>query len=484
MTTEQNKYIYRSLLLAVAAVLMLPVLLVEYVPLVDFPNHLARAYIFHHYEQVPEFQATYRKLFEPIPDLGIEMALAAVLPFVSLPAAGRIYLLLIIAVFVAGCHLLGVAIQKEPTYLALPCCFFVYNSMLLYGMVNYVLGVGLFAVALACWLSWREEWNLWRAAAVTLLVAAAYLTHLTAYGFLGVAFVVVSAWQYARENESIRTIAAGLLPLVPPALFFLWYMRGSGKSGEILWNSLTGKLIGSLSLLSSYDYRLDAFVLIVLVAVGAAILRWSRRWRIAWPTFAAGWFLFFLYLAFPLEVLTSSAADVRMIAPAALLVVLSVRFELPATTAGVLLAVWLVTATLRVGGIGATWMGVDRRIAAEIERMRVLPPNASVYPVFIPPADRFAAKSERGFEHLALYAVTERHATVPTLFGFGGVSIYFREKPTLLSPLYSPVTEWRANLKNYDFVWSYGLDEPLGAELDKDFSAVYQADGFALWRHR
>ena len=68
---------------SVCAFLCLPLLSVTYPPLVDYPNHLARAHVLYHYADVPAYQARYYKVLEPIPNLAIDLVVPVLLPFGS-----------------------------------------------------------------------------------------------------------------------------------------------------------------------------------------------------------------------------------------------------------------------------------------------------------------------------------------------------------------------------------------------------------------
>src|SRR5215216_6470662 len=104
------------LLLCLAGVLLcLPVVFTNYVPLVDYPNHLARAYILHSYDQVPAYRAEYRVALGPLPNLAVDLVVVVGLSFFGLPAAGKIFLITTVLLFVAGCHRLGRAIHGSPT---------------------------------------------------------------------------------------------------------------------------------------------------------------------------------------------------------------------------------------------------------------------------------------------------------------------------------------------------------------------------------
>jgi hypothetical protein len=56
---ESARGLYRFAFVLALVVLGLRVLLITYPPLVDYPNHLARAYILNHYNDVSLYQTQY-----------------------------------------------------------------------------------------------------------------------------------------------------------------------------------------------------------------------------------------------------------------------------------------------------------------------------------------------------------------------------------------------------------------------------------------
>ncbi|HVF66685.1 MAG TPA: hypothetical protein VM914_03425 [Pyrinomonadaceae bacterium] len=488
-----QKASYRLLLCLTAALLCAPVVFTTYVPLVDFPNHLARAHILHFYEQVAAYQASYAPAPAPLPNLAVDVIVTQLLRFFTLLTAARIFLALTILLFVAGCHRLGRAIHGSPTWLALPCCFLVYNSSFLYGFVNYVFGVGLFCVTLSYWLEWRRELNASRFLLVTLLVVCSYLAHLSAYSFVGAAFVVVAAWDYRAGKESLAKTALKLAPLVLPAALLAINMRRGGQAGGIGWNSPAGKAVGLLSPVLTYNYVLDACVLAAFAAAALAAFVLARRGgglRVAWPTFAAGVVLLLLYFLSPRAALGGSAVDVRFIVPCLLLCLLSLKLSLPARAGKFLLLAVLCVSCVRIAAVWVTWAGLSRRIASEVSRFDALPEGTRVYPMVVMPPDMQGEKIDRSFRHLANYTTTARHAFVPILFTIEGQQpIGFRRRPRFVeAPSYSP-EEWRElsprwldYLNDYDYLWAYGMDDSLRALAGTRCTKVYEEDGFSLWR--
>src|SRR5437016_3957542 len=70
---------YGRILVFLAVLLAVPIWIVEYPPLVDYPNHLARGYILYHYDDVPSFAEQF-DIDWWTPSLAIDLFLVALQP--------------------------------------------------------------------------------------------------------------------------------------------------------------------------------------------------------------------------------------------------------------------------------------------------------------------------------------------------------------------------------------------------------------------
>src|SRR5438309_2632898 len=98
--------LYWQLFVAASVLACLPVWLVEYPPLVDYPNHLARLYILYHYDEVPVFQERYDRAFVLLPDLAMEAFVLPLQVIVPVEIAGKIFLTVVLLWVFLGFHLL------------------------------------------------------------------------------------------------------------------------------------------------------------------------------------------------------------------------------------------------------------------------------------------------------------------------------------------------------------------------------------------
>lgn len=470
--------------------LCLPLLTVTYAPLVDYPNHLARVHILYQYAAVPAYQSMYVRVLEPVPNIAIELIIFPLLPFVDILAASKIFLIVNLLIFITGCHQLGAAIHGRPTWLALPCLFFFYNSTLLYGFVNYMVGVGLFCCALALRLRLRQCWTLRRFLLLTLLAFLTFAAHLSAYFFLSVAMVVVTAWDYFTMKEKLRTAMLSLTPLILPLVSFIAFMRSGGAIGQLHWNTVSGKLIGMLSPVLSYNHMLDVVLMIAFLGIAIVLVRRLESVRTYWPIFISAVIFALLYLASPKVLFGSSAADARLVLPAALLFTLSTKLSISPARARPLVMLFLLLASIRVVFIWRMWVDLDRQIAAEVEKLNELPSGAVVYPMFVRSENREQGKLERSMEHIVLYATIYRQALVPTLFSQRGqVNLVFRSRPDYVEATNQQSEEWlqlsnrwMPYLSEYDYVWGQGVHGELEQLLRTRCTKVNESDAFSLWR--
>lgn len=466
-------------LIGITAILCMPVFAVHYPPLVDYPNHLARAYILYHYHDTPAFQQIYRLHFVPIPNLAVDIIIPLLLRCCSVLTAGRIFLLMTIVLFVAGCHELGIAAHGKPTWLALPCAFVVYCSEFLWGFLSFTFALGLFLLCVACWLKWRPHWTTTRLLLLTLMVCCTYFAHLMPYAFTSIAIGVMTIWYVAKGETALRHAALDLIPLVPPLLVFALYMQHGGNVGSVRWDTLKGKIAGLLSLILAYDRRVDILLLAGFFVIVLVVIRHGRSVRVFPPLFVAGLVFFILFLILPYGLLTGGGADTRFVPPAIVLFILSLKISPPPRTAAVLLASWLALSTIRIASIGYTWQAIDKRTSAAIALLNTLPEGARVYPAVCLVCEN---KFQRGLHHADLYAVVFRHAFVPSLLAIESQEILLLRQPKVYR---APGAEgWTRSVNDFDFVWEYIIPSNTEQDLERCCVMVGREGDFALRRVR
>jgi hypothetical protein len=479
---RRDARVYACAYVLLVALLLLPLLLVRFPLLADYPNHLARAVILHRYEAVPAYRDHFVAILEPIPNVASDVIVLLLLRVFSPEMAGRVFLVFVVVAFAFGCHVLGRAIHGRYTWLALPASLLVYSSTFLYGFVNYVLGVAVFCIAFGVWLEDRP-WTVKRVLLVTALACFAYLAHLTAFGFFAIATTVIAAVRLARGAATWRPTLASLFPLVPPLVAFMAFMGGGGTIGRIRWQSLEGKIAALLAPVIGYFPLGDALVALAWAALVAAAVLGSTSLRVRRSTFAVGALFLAFFFAMPLTLLTASAVDARFVLPAYILLLLSAKVTLRPRVGASLVAAVLLLALLRVGLVAAHWQRQEEAATRQVAALSSVQPGARILPWFVPARDPQVARRERGMTQLVHYATIHRDAFVPSLFALPGQQPLVFRNPREYRPGTNRTQQLPADLlASYDYVWSHGVRGTALSTLERTCAPIVRDGPYMFCR--
>jgi hypothetical protein len=463
----------------VLAALLVPIWTVTYPGMMDYPNHLTRCYILAHYHDNPVWQQRFVVVHDPIPNLAIDLIVVPLLRLLPLMVCGKLFLSLAAALYAAGCSAVGRAISGKPNWLALVCAFTFYNSALLFGYVNYIFGVGVFLCAFAYWLRVRNAMTPLRFFLCCLLSIAAFLAHLSSIVILGVACVTIALLDFVRDRR-IPGLLVKIAWLACPVLLMAGWIgksalhianapKSSQPSGIIKWGTLGNKMAALLWPVRSYNIALDLGVIVLLLVCALAMRKGCKVHNTA----VIGILLFGLFLITPGLVYTTSAADVRYVVPAYLLLFLSIEPRW-GRRQKIAVAVALAAMALHVGNIMANWHTISQRSEQVLAMGRVLPAGARVY-VFQPHFD-LSAKEDRDFFHLIQFWTISRGADVSMLFTIPGQQPLLRRQPVCDNK------EWTTCIASFDYIWTYDPPAPLRQGISRIASASATWDKVTLWR--
>ena len=460
----RTRRFYLALLFTSAFVQIIPHWLVRYVPLVDYPPHLVRAFELATYWRDSIVQSQYQLVYELTPNIGLDLLLPVIMQVLPMQLAGKLFLSATIIFYVFACHRLGRSAHGNPTWMAIPASLVFINSTYLYGFINFCFGVALFLISFAKWLEWRNSWSGRRHVLFLFLVVGCYLVHLTSFAALAASVVACAMRDWVRDRNTstlLRTIAPFAVPVVAALTFTV---GGAGSTGLIVWSTPKQKLVLLLGPILTYSKRFDAVQLIVLLSF-VLLLYWKRRTiRLNPELLLPAGIIFLAFLASPAQLLTSSGADARAVPPMFALSILSVsavglrsyyRVAFYATTSLLL---------LRVVTVGVAWRSIDHLLTEQVALMERIPERASLYPLFYV-EDFNDNKTERPLAMSTSYAAASRHAITGTHLTISGQNLLvFRHQPPRMHlsrehPWAS--YDWNRYLSFYDYFWIYGLDADL-----------------------
>ena len=209
--------------LALAAIAIVPIALVELPGLGDYLNHLARMHVMAEYDDSPHLRSLY--LFTDVlrPYNGMKLVVPALAKVMSIYDAGRVFIAMAMLMPVLGAIVLHRVAWGTAGALPAVAFLFVYNGLLSWGFLNYLLASGLALLLLAAWLKARHWPRWWRALFFAVAATLVYLCHVIAFGAYccGVAGIEFArAWQAGRGQwrQIALNWAAAAAQAIPGAL--------------------------------------------------------------------------------------------------------------------------------------------------------------------------------------------------------------------------------------------------------------------------
>ncbi len=270
--THIEQYLFRipcfdklwwSVLFVISVVLVAPLTVVDVPPLLDYPNHLARAYVLAHGQADVHLSQMYAPHWAVIPNLALDLVLPPLLLIMPVHIAGRILLAVALVLPVVGTFLYSQAVFGRRSYWPLATCLVTCNGLFLLGFVNFQLGIGLALVCAAIWRRWREARPIVTVVLGSVSAVALFFSHLMGLLFFFILLIsheverVRSARQQGRSlaNSLLRTVWSVPIILIP----FVLYATSAfaDKAAEISWETWSDKLIHAAMSVVNYNLPLD-----------------------------------------------------------------------------------------------------------------------------------------------------------------------------------------------------------------------------------
>jgi hypothetical protein len=413
------------------AVAAIPVILHPLPPLLDYPNHLARAHVIATIGADRYLSQFYQVEWQIIPNLIMDAIVPLFQSFIGVYRAGQLFIVTAILLTLSGALFLNRGLFGRWSLAPLLVAPLFYNRIFLVGLMNYVFGVGLVLWAFAAWVHLRERALVPRLLVSALFCAALFFCHLFDVGLYGLALFSFETWQLwtRRDRPLSARIVEFILAGVPfvPLLPLLVMSPTWGLSGENQWDA-AGKLDGLYTVIGAYSETLD-FALLAIVAAAVAWALWQR----ALSLHPVGWIVFGLgavvYLALPGFMFSTYLADQRMPIALVFLMIGCADLELRrraervaalALFAGLLLA--------RIVEVEANWRDLSRETLALRDSIAHIDQRGSRILVAQANETHSDEAQDYGLAHAACLAVIERSALVSTLFTIAGKQV-IRARP-------------------------------------------------------
>lgn len=499
MWQKQRRVVgYLGAYVALLAIALIPVWLVTIPPLVDYPNHLARMHILIYGPDSRALQQFYEVRWTALPNLAMDLMVPPLTQLMPLESAGRVFVSLTLAALSSGVLALHYALHRRVSPWPLVVFLLLYNTIFLYGILNFLFGLGLALWALAGWIYLRDRSCLLRAFVASFLSVLLFFAHLSALGVyalcvVGYEFARARAHYSAGDPTALRawTITLGQF-LVPMGVLILASPTGGTSASPAFQYDDIGfvaarKLGGLLLLIGNYEQVLDAaaatFVLFLVVfALFIRRLSVSSEMRYA---IAA---LVLAFLVMPFQLYGSNFADSRLTVALALVLIACSDARLPNGRVALGLALCLLSVhVVRMGAIIDRWKKSDEIHSEYLQAIDKLPAGSKLLAAW-------AGKSVRDIfdspgPHLSALAVIKKSVFLPTMYAMS------RGQPISFTPRYLALAEswskreywggesppWDKLTEQYDYVFAvreklFDVPPPPALQL------VHEGTNFRLYK--
>ncbi len=492
-------------------VTLIPLALVHIPPLVDYPNHMARMQILVDDGRSEHLRQYYQIRWDILPNLAIDALVPALARFVGIETAGKIFIGLTLFLLAGGVIALHYALHQHWSWWPLMAFFFLFNSILLWGFLNYLFGLGVALFIFAGWVAHRHR-PLWQTVSIfTVLTVVLFLSHLFAlgvYALLVAGYELGQRWR-PRSNPSrlIESpwIKAALSLLLPTALLLasptFWprsdqlplAMKGTTTVASVTFVPFSTKVEAMKGTIRTNHHMLDRLTVAILLAVLAGGLA-SRRLCISRPMIIPLAVIGIAAAAMPSTIGAMSMVEIRMPIAFVLLAVAGSDWRPVHRGWAVLLAVTLVSLfLLRVGYISLRWQEADSHYTQFVKALDRLPQGVRLFSAIklgsTNPVDISETRHPEPIPmaNLACWAVITNAAFVSNIFSAPS------QQPIELTPPYSamPAVEefishrrpipWNIIGKQYDYL-VVRRGQNLQPPFPPEFVAASSGDEFQFYR--
>jgi len=461
-----------------AVMLVAPIWVAAFPPLLDYPNHLARAFVLAHLND-PHFSfgQFYRADWGAYPYLGVDAALAVLGRVFPIETAGRLYLSLCALALPAAVWFFLRAAQPDSGAASFWALLIAYNVFFLEGFLNFALSLAVGFFALGLWLGWVRERRATRWIAALVGFTALYFAHLMGFVIAG---LIVAAYLVVSRRSIVDWIWSAALAF-PGVVFYFHSSRAGMNGGKIVFHGLSDKLDSLGMILHGYWPWLDWVSLGALTAWFLAAswrnpgFRWDRRWLLI----AA--FLFALFWVIPWMWADGSDLDIRVLPFLFVSILAAARVGRRAKS---LAAIPLLLFAAQAVSVTQHFVAVQPELAGLARSFDTVPRNALVLPIVEGDEDPI----ERPFTHFWAYGVIRRGWFSPYLMDVPGETPMriIRDSYTpdgFWNLIYEETPDWRQVQNDYAYVWAYDVPR-FSAALAAIGERIYSYGGLEVYRIR
>lgn len=462
-----------------AAALLLPIWIVRFPPLLDYPNHLASSFVLGHlHDPAYNFSCCYAGDWGLKPYIATDFMMDVLSRVLPALVAGKLVLSLgALGLPLAAWFFLR---QANPGEDALALWFLLagHNIFFRYGFVGFYCSLALIFLTLGLWLRYLKEPTLQRWTYTCLALTATFFTHVMGFVFTALIIGIYSLTR-PRVREWLRSAALFVPGL---ACYFIASRVAEIQSDGATFRTLDDKLDTAWLILHSNSHRLDVLSLLGIAALFFFGWVWNREFRVQWPWLAVSAGLLVTFALLPVGYGDGYDIDIR-----ALPVLFISLFAIAklGRRGWVLAPLALLIFGARTWEITRNFRAVQPELSGLAQPFTMTPINARILPMV---AGNDEDPILQYYAHFWAYGVIERGWFSPYLFQVTGLLplritkvAYSLDGFWDLS--YNEKIDYAAIQSDYDYVWAYDVPE-FEAGLQSIGDIVYTSGKLEFFRLR
>lgn len=367
--------------------LLIPLMVVEVPPILDYPNHLARMFVLSRGLNDPILSQVYASHWTLLPNLATDSILPFMIDIMNPYLAGRIMLGMILLITFSGIVIYNKAVFGSVNYWSLAGALVCYNAVFLLGFMNFLLSSGVALWLASCWVFNREKRPLLTWGIAFLSATLLFFGHLMGLVFFMILIASHEAdaiWNYRHQPwrriclfTIKRAVIAGSLLVVPLILYVMTSLEK--VSAPPITSSLTDKFWQAFYPFVNYLWKIDFMsVLLVTAMVGWGFFK--GYFKVPVRTFVTGFLLLGFYVMSPFFYKGTYFVDTRFTIMmgymffAGTQMELSIRFKSSIKILGILLALFIT----RTGVVTEVWWLYNTELADLRSVMAFVPEGSKV----------------------------------------------------------------------------------------------------------
>ena len=489
----------KLLLMTLLAIIfsIIPIIWFTYLPLGDYPNHLASLQIRKTLSSNPYLANfyTYRWLFTPY--LGLELLATPLMYLVSVELVGKIVIVFTLVMICVGTILLNRELNPNNWGgLSLFVGIFLYNGAFNSGFISYIIGIAFAIWAFWIWVRYRTKAKGISITLFTALAGIVCLMHLYAFAIYGICVAGYECsvfWEKLRIERQLRVSLlripfSGAVSLLVPLLATIGLSPVSNNHGQTIWGRPWGPstfwdsivkwkgegLVSPIYFHYAFEKPLILAIFMILVwALSTRTIIVSSR--MVFPLAAFG----VIFMIMPFELWGAAFADYRLPSGVAFFGWASLGWgEISVARIVAVRLLLSVCLIVRVGSVLSAWQPKQAIIGEYETALQSVPPGSRLLVI--------VGDSGYYLVHVPVLAAAKRGIFVPYTFTDNGV-LTRGIQLLKLTPDYA--NYWRdfsdrssiRDIKRFDYLLEIAKPQ-VNIPLDISLNEVGSGKSFILYR--